>query len=65
MKIEVIKSFSGYKVGQVFDWGDGMCRILIGRGMVREIRSDEPSAEEAVIEQRTEKATIQPRRKAK
>lgn len=65
MKIEVPKNFSGYKPGQVFDWADGMCRILIGRGMVREIRSDEPAAEEAVMEQRTERATIQPRRKAK
>lgn len=65
MRVEVTKSFSGYKVGQVFDWADGMCRILIGRGMVREIRSDEPPAEEAVVEQRTEKATVQPRRKSK
>lgn len=65
MRIEVIKSFSGYKVGQVFDWGDGMCRILIGRGMVREIRGDEPPAEEATVEKRTEKATLTPRRRAK
>ena len=65
MKIEVLKGFSGYKPGQVFDWADGMCRILIGRGMVREIRADERAVEEAVVEQRTEKATIQPRRKSK
>lgn len=65
MKIEVLKNFSGYKAGQVFDWADGMCRILIGRGMVREIRSDEPPAEEAVVESKAEKATLTPRRKAK
>ncbi len=42
MKIRVTKSFNGYRIGQVFDWGDGMARVMIARGMV------EPAEEKAI-----------------
>jgi hypothetical protein len=57
MKIRVLKSFNGYRVGQVFDWGDGMARIFIARGMVEAV--GEKPAETAMLEERTEKATVQ------
>ena len=57
MKIRVLKSFNGYRVGQVFDWGDGMARIFIARGMVEAV--GEKPAETAMFEERTEKATVQ------
>ena len=42
MKIRVTKAFNGYRIGQVFDWGDGMARVMIARGMV------EPAEEKAI-----------------
>lgn len=66
MKIRVIKSFNGYRVGQVFDWGDGMARVMIARGMIEEVK-EEP-VERAVatpdVEQAVKKHAIK-RRKAK
>lgn len=62
LRIRITKSFNGYKVGQEFDWGDGMCRILIGRGMVEEVREQ---AETADVEQRCERAFIDTRPKKK
>lgn len=57
MKIRVLKSFNGYRVGQVFDWGDGMARIFMARGMVEAI-GDKP-VETAAVEERAEKAAVQ------
>jgi hypothetical protein len=42
VKIRVTKAFNGYRIGQVFDWGDGMARVMIARGMV------EPAEEKAI-----------------
>lgn len=53
MKIRVIKSFNGYKAGQVFEWGDGMARMLMARGL---IESAEKPVEAAVVEVRAERA---------
>lgn len=53
MKIRVIKSFNGYKAGQVFEWGDGMARMLMARGL---IESAEKTVEAAVVEVRAERA---------
>lgn len=58
MKIRIVKSFNGYRVGQVFDWGDGMARIFIARGMVEAVGTR--PVETAAVEERTEKATVQP-----
>ena len=52
MKIRITKSFGGYRIGQVFDWGDGMARIYIARGMA------ELAVEAAAVEERTEKAAV-------
>lgn len=57
MKVRVIKSFGGYKAGQVFDWGDGMARILVGRGVVEEVR--EQPVETAAVERRVERAVME------
>jgi hypothetical protein len=46
MKIRIAKSFNGYRIGQVFDWGDGMARVMIARGLV--VPADEPAIERAV-----------------
>jgi hypothetical protein len=56
MRIRVVKSFGGYKAGQVFDWGDGMARILVGRGVIEEVR--EQPVEAAAVERRAERASI-------
>lgn len=65
MKIRVLKGFSGYKPGQEFDWADGMCRILVARGMVEPVRED--AVEHATVEERSERAVLQQsvKRKAK
>lgn len=53
MKIRVLKSFNGYKTGQVFDWGDGMARVFVARGLVAPV---EAAVETATAEIRAERA---------
>jgi hypothetical protein len=76
MKVRVTKAFSGYRIGQEFDWADGMARIYVGRGMVEpvvdlssgEINSQmaEPDPiEEQMVEPKVERATTGGRRKPK
>lgn len=66
MKIRIAKAFNGYKVGQQFDWGDGMARVMVARGLVVPV-DDSPQVERAVVEREVERAVIQPqvRRKGK
>lgn len=46
MRIRVLKGFRDYLPGQVFeDWPGGMCQILIGQGLIEEVRSDSAPAE--------------------
>lgn len=65
MKIRVLRPFGGYKPGQVFDWGDGAARLLIGRGLIAQ--ADEQRTEAAVVEERMERAAIdtKPRKRQK
>ena len=67
MKIRITKSFAGYRVGQVFDWGDGMARVMIARGMA--VPVEEKPVERAVApDTDLERAVIDPplkRRKPK
>lgn len=63
MKIRVLKNFNGYKPGQVFEWADGMARIMVARGMIEPVR--EEAVEVAVLEQRTERAVVTSRKKQK
>lgn len=65
MRIRLLKSFSGYRAGQEFDWSDGMARIYIARGMAE--RVEERGVEAAMVEERAERAAVQPsiRRKVK
>lgn len=65
MKIRVTKAFGAYKIGQVFEWADGMARIYLGRGMVTEVRDEEPVVEEAAVEPKVEQAVVKTKRKAK
>lgn len=46
MKIRIAKAFNGYKIGQVFDWGDGMARVMVARGLV--VPVEEKAVERAV-----------------
>jgi hypothetical protein len=46
MRIRIAKAFNGYKIGQVFDWGDGMARVMVARGLV--VPADAPAVERAV-----------------
>lgn len=66
MKIRIAKAFNGYKVGQQFDWGDGMARVMIARGLVVPV-DESPQVERAVVERDVERAVAQPqvRRKSK
>lgn len=63
MKVVIARPFGGYKVGQEFEWGDGMARVLIARGLVKPAGDE---VEVAAVESRSEKA-MQPvsRRKFK
>ena len=63
MKIRVLKNFNGYRPGQEFEWADGMARIMIARGMIEPVR--EEAVEQAVLEQRTERAVVTSRKKQK
>lgn len=65
VKIRIAKAFNGYKLGQVFEWGDGMARVFIARGMA--VPSDEKPIERATVEPEVEKAVQSPpvRRKAR
>lgn len=59
MKIRIAKAFNGYKVGQVFDWGDGMARVMVARGMV--VPADEKPLERAVAPtEDIERAVVNP-----
>lgn len=65
MKIRVLQNFNCYEVGQVFDdWPAGMCDILIGRGLIEEVRDVETAAVEPEVE-RAEVSTRKTPRKAK
>jgi hypothetical protein len=68
VRIRVLKSFGGYKAGQEFYWGDGIARIFVARGLIKEIDEEaDERVESATVEQRTEKAMIdtKPRRRQK
>jgi hypothetical protein len=54
MKIEIVRPFGGYRVGQQFEWADGMARILVGRGLVKEVAE----VEAAAIDVRSETAAM-------
>jgi hypothetical protein len=60
VRVKIVKEFGGYKVGQEFDWGDGMARVLLARGLVRQV--EERDEETAAMELRAEKA-VQPQGK--
>lgn len=66
MKIRVIQNFGDYQAGQVFeDWPGGMCEVLIGRGLIQEVR-DEPmleAAEEQPKVERAERPAYKPKRR--
>lgn len=57
MKIRVVKGFNGYRVGQVFDWGDGMARVFIARGLVQPVENE---VERAVVDKDVERAAVKP-----
>jgi hypothetical protein len=66
MKIRITKAFSGYRIGQEFDWADGMARIYIGRGMAEPVADDdEDVVEEQMVEPKVERATVSAKRKQK
>jgi len=65
MKIRITKAFAGYRIGQVFDWADGMARIYVGRGMAAEVRDEAPVVEEASLEPAVEQAVVKTKRKGK
>jgi hypothetical protein len=61
VKIRILRGFSHYEPGQVFeDWPGGMCEIFIERGMIEEVK-DEVSVEVADDEPETERADASPR----
>lgn len=67
MRIRVVRNFAAYKEGQEFDWGDGMARVMIARGLIVPV-DDAPQPVDDEIEEATEspqveRAVHQPRRK--
>ena len=66
MKIRVLRGFSAYEPGQVFeDWPEGMCEIFIARGMIEEVKENRPIVERSVEEVEVERADASPRFKNK
>jgi hypothetical protein len=80
MRVRITKAFSGYRIGQEFDWADGMARIYVGRGMVEPVdvsaegrdieqmdakRSEPEVIEEQMVEPKVERTTTGGRRKPK
>lgn len=66
MRVRVLKTFRGYKKGQVFNnWADGMARIFIARGVVEELPNERAveRVETATVEERAERAEITSRKK--
>ena len=60
MKVVVTRSFGQYRKGQTFDWQPSFARILVSRGLVELIET--PEIATASVEQRSETATVKPRR---
>ena len=58
MRVVVTRSFGSYRKGQEFDWHPAFAKILIARGFIEPL-------EMAEIEQRTETATLKPRKRRK
>lgn len=64
MRIRVLRNFASYKAGQEFDWGDGMARVMIARGLIEQVvEPTEPEVEEATDEPQVERAVHHHRRK--
>lgn len=59
MKIRIAKAFNGYKVGQEFDWGDGMARVMIARGLVTQV-DEQQAVERATVDKYVERAVAKP-----
>lgn len=59
MKVLVTRSFGMYRKGQTFDWQPSFAKLLVARGLVEPV---EVEVEVADVEQRTETATLKPRR---
>jgi len=64
MKIRILKSFNGYKTGQVFEWGDGMARVFIARGLAAPVEAPVEAATAEVAAERAE-VPMQLKRRAK
>jgi len=64
MKIRILKSFNGYKTGQVFEWGDGMARVFIARGLASPVEAPVEAATAEVAAERAE-VPMQLKRRAK
>jgi hypothetical protein len=64
MKIRILKSFNGYKTGQVFEWGDGMARVFIARGLAAPVEAPVEAAAAEVAAERAE-VPLQLKRRAK
>lgn len=62
MKIRVKQGFSVYEPGQVFDeWADGMCEILIARGLIEEVKDGPQAVERSIDDPDVERAEASPR----
>jgi hypothetical protein len=59
VKIRITKAFSGYRVGQEFDWADGMARIYVGRGMAEEVSEPAEAGSETSVEDKSEDAGLE------
>ena len=63
MRVVVTRSFGTYRKGQEFDWLPSFAKILIARGLIEPLEM--PEIETADVEQRTETATLTPRKRRK
>lgn len=57
MRIRVKKNFGVYKEGQEFDWGDGMARLLLARGLIERVPPAAPTS--PVVEEAAEQPKVE------
>ena len=57
MKVRILQAFQPFKIGQVFDWPDGMANVFVARGLATPV--EERSVESAdAAEESVERAAI-------
>ena len=47
LKVRILQAFQTFKIGQVFDWADGMANVFVARGLATPV--EERSVESPML----------------